>query len=210
MNKENQHIEFKSSFNDEVIETLSAFANTNGGKVLVGVKNDGTPIKNFVVGTESFQEWINQIKSKTQPSIIPDVNLIDYEGSEVVEFYVPEFPVKPVACRGRYFKRVKNSNHQLSPIEISNLSLQSLQVSWDSYQAADATWNDIDIDKVKKFIEKVNSTGRFYLSGVPEDDLNKLKLLNNGKITHAALLLFAKENIIYNVHLGRFKTPEMI
>ena len=35
MTKENQHIEFKSGFNDEVIETLSAFANTKGGRVLV-------------------------------------------------------------------------------------------------------------------------------------------------------------------------------
>jgi len=31
--RETQHIEFKSSFDDKVIETLSAFANTKGGKV---------------------------------------------------------------------------------------------------------------------------------------------------------------------------------
>jgi predicted HTH transcriptional regulator len=35
--KENQHIEFKPSFNEDVIETLVAFANTKGGKVLVGI-----------------------------------------------------------------------------------------------------------------------------------------------------------------------------
>ena len=111
--RETQHIEFKSGFNDEVVESLSAFANTQGGKVLVGVSNSGLPIKNFTIGEESIQKWLNEIKTKTQPSIIPDVEVIKYKGSDVVEFSVHEFPVKPVACRGRYYKRVKNSNHQL-------------------------------------------------------------------------------------------------
>ncbi|GBU25031.1 hypothetical protein R83H12_01670 [Fibrobacteria bacterium R8-3-H12] len=38
--KENSTVEFKSSFGDETIETLVAFANTKGGKVLVGVANN--------------------------------------------------------------------------------------------------------------------------------------------------------------------------
>jgi len=49
---ESQHIEFKASFNDEVIETLVAFANTNGGKVLVGVRNNGLPLSSFTIGEE--------------------------------------------------------------------------------------------------------------------------------------------------------------
>jgi ATP-dependent DNA helicase RecG len=36
--KENLTVEFKTSFNEDVIETLVAFANTKGGKVLVGRK----------------------------------------------------------------------------------------------------------------------------------------------------------------------------
>ena len=70
---EGQYIEFKSNFNDEVIETLSAFANTKGGKVLVVVSNNGEPVKNFKIGKETLQQWINEIKNKTQPSIIPDI-----------------------------------------------------------------------------------------------------------------------------------------
>jgi len=31
--EENESTEFKSGFNDEVIETITAFANTKGGKV---------------------------------------------------------------------------------------------------------------------------------------------------------------------------------
>jgi len=41
--KENMHTKFKSSFNDSVIESLVAFANSEGGKVLIGVNDNGSP-----------------------------------------------------------------------------------------------------------------------------------------------------------------------
>ena len=53
MIKETQHIEFKPNFNEDVIETLVAFANAKGGRVLVGVDNTGSPTKNFTIGKES-------------------------------------------------------------------------------------------------------------------------------------------------------------
>lgn len=80
MSAETQNTEFKSGFNDEVIETLTAFVNTSGGKVLIGVRNDGVPVKRFTIGEESIQQWINEIKTKTQPSIIPNANVIKYRG----------------------------------------------------------------------------------------------------------------------------------
>lgn len=73
---ENQHTEFKSSFNDAVIETVSAFVNTKGGKVYIGVDDLGQPISNFSIGKESIQNWINEIKNKTQPGIIADIEPI--------------------------------------------------------------------------------------------------------------------------------------
>ena len=39
--KESRKIEFKSSFGKEVIITLVAFANTRGGKVILGLDNKG-------------------------------------------------------------------------------------------------------------------------------------------------------------------------
>jgi ATP-dependent DNA helicase RecG len=80
--QENQHIEFKSTFSDEVVETLVAFANSKGGKVLIGVNNKGEPINDFSIGSESIQNWINQIKTKTQPSVIPDVETVEINGVE--------------------------------------------------------------------------------------------------------------------------------
>ena len=38
---EGQTVEFKSTFDKKSIETLTAFANSNGGTVLVGVEDNG-------------------------------------------------------------------------------------------------------------------------------------------------------------------------
>jgi len=38
---ESETIEFKSGFNNEVIISLSAFVNTEGGTVIIGVSNKG-------------------------------------------------------------------------------------------------------------------------------------------------------------------------
>ena len=131
--KESQHTEFKQHFNENVIETLVAFANTQGGRVSVGVNDHGLAVGNFTIGKESIQNWQNEIKNKTQPSILPDIKIVELNGIEVVEFKIPEYPIKPIACRGKYFKRVKNSNHQMSLSEISDLYLKTFNLSWDYY-----------------------------------------------------------------------------
>ncbi len=61
---ESENLEFKSGFNNELIETLVAFANTSGGKLLLGI-NDTKKITGVELNTESIQNWINEIKNKT-------------------------------------------------------------------------------------------------------------------------------------------------
>jgi ATP-dependent DNA helicase RecG len=208
--REDSYTEFKSNFSDAAIETLTAFANTKGGKVFIGLDDAGKPIQGFVLGPETLQKWVNEVKNKTQPSIIPDVGVIQVDGNIVGEITIKEFPVKPVAFRGRYLKRIKNSNHQLSPTEISDLHLQSLQLSWDSYPNQDAQFNDLNKEKIALFINKVNNGGRFLLPEDAYEAMLLLKLIKRDAVTNAAMILFSKGNLFYNVHIGRFKSPSLI
>ena len=50
---ESQTVEYKKSFGKEVIISLVAFANTGGGKVIVGVDDNGRPC-GFDVGPETM------------------------------------------------------------------------------------------------------------------------------------------------------------
>ena len=71
---ESDVLEFKSSFGKDVIETICAFANHKGGTVLVGVA-EGGKVVGVTCGVESIQNWVNEIKQNTMPSIIPDIAL---------------------------------------------------------------------------------------------------------------------------------------
>ena len=206
---ENETVEFKSSFNNEVIETLVAFANAKGGQLFLGLSDEGT-VKGVNIQPESIQKWINEVKTKTAPSIIPDAEILEINEKTIVVLSINEYPIKPVSFKGRYYKRIKNANHLLSVNEISNLHTQSIQSSWDAFPHPLATLEDLDFAKVSQFIEKVNNGGRFSLPNNVIDALNKLKLIQNHKPVHAALLLFAKNNFNHNIHVGRFKTPAMI
>ena len=206
---ENEQVEFKSSFNDETIESLVAFANTKGGTVIIGINDDGI-ITGVNVGKETIPKWINEIKQKTQPAIIPDIEVVAIKEYNTVVIKVSEFPVKPLSFKGRYFKRIKHTNHQLNTNEITNLNLQSLQLSWDAYTAIGKTINNLDKHKIQQFIDKVNKSGRFNLGNDWKKSLIKLKLISANTITNAALLLFGKEENQYNIHLGRFKTATTI
>ena len=206
---ENQQIEFKTTFNQDTILTLSAFANSKGGKVIVGV-NDVHQIIGVKLTKESIQKWINEIKLKTEPSIIADATSLIVENKTVAIFSIHEFPIKPIAYRGRYYIRKQNSNHKLNIQQINEIYLKSTQNSWDSYPYLGSNYTDLDEQLIKQFITKVNSSNRFNLQGTPKECLNKLHFIKNDSPTHAAMILFSKQDLFNNVHVGRFKTNSLI
>ena len=91
------------------------------------------------------------------PSLVPEAEEIMVDGKTVVLFTVPQYPIKPVSCRGRYFKRLAHSNHALELQEISNLYLQSFNTSWDCYPANHYLPESISLEKVNRFIDRANT-----------------------------------------------------
>ncbi|MEI6515355.1 MAG: ATP-binding protein, partial [bacterium] len=97
---ESETLEFKESFNTDVIETAVAFANTRGGKIMIGVSDSGEPVRQRF-GKEALRDYVNRIATATEPAIIPEAERHSIPRGEVVVLSVAEFPLKPVATRGR-------------------------------------------------------------------------------------------------------------
>jgi ATP-dependent DNA helicase RecG len=211
MLKETQHIEFKLKFNEDVIETLVAFANTKGGRVFVGVDDDGKPLKSFRIGKESVQKWVNEVKNKTQPQIIPDWELVNINGKEVVEMSVQEYPIKPVGTRGRYYRRVQNSNHLLSVSEVVNMHLQTINSSWDYYADPNHTFDNLSKEKIAVFTDKLREKGVFGSKMSDMDILEKLEFVRDGRPTFGCYFLFVDGYCpASDIQIGRFKSPVTI
>lgn len=92
-------VEFKSAFNQDVIVSLVAFANAEGGDVYVGVRGDGKVV-GVQLAAESEPTWINEIKSKTVPAIVPEADRIVIGKKTVVRLHFAPLPVKPTLLKG--------------------------------------------------------------------------------------------------------------
>jgi len=207
---ESETVEFKLSFDREAIETLVAFANTSGGKVFIGVSDKGE-IKGTEVGKETVQNWSNHVKQYTSHTIIPDVETGTIKKKNIVILSVQESPIKPVACKGRYYKRIKNANHQLSVSEVVNLHIRTFNSSWDFHIDEHHSEKNISLDKVQRFIECTNANRENPILDDPLTVLQKFELMREGKITYACFLLFMTgESGISTIELGRFQTDTII
>ncbi len=206
---ENSKVEFKSTFNQEVVESVCAFANKHGGTIFIGLKS-ADRILGLQLGSKSLQQWLNEIKGKTEPVQIPDIESFEYKGRTLVAVTIHESAIKPVAVQGRCFKRHENSNHIMSPTEISDCMLQTQNSSWDYVLDESSTMDDISLDKVERSIERINRRG-YHISPDAKEFLLKNRLLRNGKLAFAAEMLFAKDwHMNTAIQMGFFQSPTII
>lgn len=95
--REGEHLrqDFKYAINDceKIARSLSAFANTEGGRLLVGVKDNGN-----IVGVSSDEEFF-MIDSAARRYCLPEVPFTTYEwhvhNKTVLEIDVPKSELRP-------------------------------------------------------------------------------------------------------------------
>jgi len=212
---EGQTIEFKKSFSEEVIESIGALANAQGGYVLIGVEDKGT-LSGVSIGKKTLEGWANSIQDATDPRIQPAITIIEDKTKKVVAIKVQSSTGFPVSVKGRYLKRVGRTNQRMSHEEIMQRLLTSTGSSWDADVEAGASLETLDQDQITLFIETLRKVGRRPLpkQASQKTILEKLNLLQNGIPTRAAILLLGKNPTRYfpsaYLKLGRFRSPTLI
>lgn len=210
---ESEAVEFKSTFDKGTLETVSAFANTKGGVILIGVSDRGE-ILGVALSRETLRDWANQIVQGT--GVHPSFESIEYEGKSLVVVSVSESAIKPVLYRGRPYQRVGSTNRGMSVEELTRLVLESRDITWDELPEFYATIDDLDLEKIRTFIGLANRIGR---RPIPEKEdplsvLGKLGLIREGKPTRASVLLFGERPQSFHpqaiLKMGRFKSETLI
>lgn len=192
--RESETLEFKERFNTDVIETAVAFANTRGGYIVIGVNNDGKPAKQQH-GDEALRDYITRIVNATEPIIIPSAERYTIDKSDIIVLQISEVPLKPVSTRGRCYCRSGSTTRTMTPSEIAQMHLASTGQSMDAIIVDNKTIDDLDLEAVRRYIQKASLEGRrnFASDEDPWRVLLKLELVKSEtEITRAALLLFGK------------------
>ena len=210
-NSESETLEFKESFESKVLETIGAFANANGGTILIGVRDDGR-VLGIVLGRNSLEEWAQKMQAKIQPRFLPSISSHQFNGRTVAAIQV-ERSKSPISVDGRFYKRVGKTNQIISPEEVRQRLLAMGIATWDSQIEGTSTIKDLDEQAIEDFISAVRKTKR---RAVPAKEsaavtLKKLGLTENGRPTRAAILLLGRnpQRVFMTAYIkaGRFKSP---
>lgn len=215
-------IEWKPSLSqiNEIIESITAFSNTDGGRVFIGVSKDGKII-GVSIGKDTIENLTNRIAQHTEPKIHPHVTVTKIDSKEIIIIDVKESHDKLVLANGKPYIRVGKSTRQMSKDEYEHRILEKHKdkIGFDAQICKDAKLKDIKRDLLKDFIIKAKTERGLDLNekASVEEALMRLKLIKGKKPTNAAILLFGAPEDFYSqceVKCIRFKglgvTEEML
>lgn len=175
-----------------------AFANEGGGRLVLGMSNNEP---HDVVGSDFAQGKIGAIEDETYSRLGIRVRMEElYEnGLRVLIVHIPARPIgKMMKFEGVPLMRVGESLRNMSDEEMFAILLEQ-EPDFSAKICDGINIADLDEAAIKKMKEsyarKQKNPGFLQLS--TEQVLTDLKLLENGKLNYAALVLLAKKEVIH-------------
>ncbi len=186
---ENQNIEWKESWRDEYLKWICGFANAQGGKIYIGMDDNGV-----VIGVSDSKRLLEDIPNKVRDilGIIVDVNLLTENEKDYIEIRINPSSY-PVNYKGEYHYRSGSTKQLLRGAVLTEFLLSKTGYKWDSVPVDDVTVEDLDKESFDIFRREALRSGRMTeadLNMSNEQLLNSLGLLERGKLKRAAILLF--------------------
>lgn len=195
----------KGHASEDIASYCSAFANMEGGSLVMGVKDgslDITGIKDFAEYTpESLKAKLvqNCINLPSDGLYITALEASDTHKTVWILTIPKHLTRRPVFVHNKAWQRVGESIVEITHERMSRiLNEVEVPVDWSAEIIPEASINDLDSDAIKKAREQYgirNPTKTIELeSWDNETFLNKAKLTILGKITRTALILLGKED----------------
>ncbi|PKP08545.1 MAG: hypothetical protein CVU09_15255 [Bacteroidetes bacterium HGW-Bacteroidetes-4] len=205
---EKQNIEYKREWKDEYLKWICGFANAHGGKLYIGLTNDG-----LLYSLPNIKKLSEDIPNKivSYLGLVSEVNILGIAPENYIEIKVSPSDV-PVYYKGIYHFRSGSTKQELKGTALTQYLLKKAGKSWDDLVCEGATLDDLDPTAIQYFIHKAMQKKRV------ADDISKdpipvlLENLNlmkkDGSIKNAALLLFGKKPMRFvpavQFKIGRF------
>lgn len=225
--EENVNIEFKRSENElnkDFWETYSSFANTDGGIIVLGIKEVKNR-ENIIVGVSDVQKIINDIvvtannKSKVNLNLLKDENftILEEAGKKIIIVEIPklDFKKRPLYLKNNIFcayRRIGDSDQLCSEADIKGMLRDSENEPLDKKILEGFTVEDLDVITIEKYRLKLKevSPESLYNDIENRDEflrqigvLVKNRTTGKEEITLGGLLMFGKTNSI-NEYLPHF------
>ena len=186
---EGYHSEFKETLS-KIDKEIVAFANASGGKIFVGISDDGQ-IKGFKLTNKSKSE-IQSIAENCDPPI--RISIDKFENIAIIN--VPEGNRKPYKCSSGFYLRNGATSQKMNTEDILAIFRYEGRIKFDELTESDIAKNlIIDNAKYRNFIRKCKISEEYPANDVLAN-LGLLVNFGNTQIMNNAGILFFAENPI--------------
>lgn len=204
--KESARLEFKKEIptKQQVIKTIVAFCNHFGGKLIVGVEDNGTICGVDESKIDSLIDSLNQsIFQSCTPTILPSIYSQRFDTKLVIIIEVTQgmnrpYFVSSLGMNDGVFIRAGANTMKADAAIINELNFLNKGFSADEKPVYSASIENLDSEKFKQHLDSWRKT---YQQGAIQEQLIQYKLIvhEHQKIypTIAGLLLFGKESDRY-------------
>jgi len=188
---ENSGVEFKTSqaHPDSVAREMTAFANSQGGTLLIGVNDNGT-----IEGVYNIKIWEQWIANIARHNIIPPINVkykqIDIQGKPIGVIDIPKGCDKPYqTSKNQFLVRIGSTSRVATQGELMRLFQQAGVFHYDLTGVTRTSVKDLNITKIAEYFQ------RYDVDITQEDDQHNLLcntdiLTEDGLVTVGGLMVF--------------------
>lgn len=206
---EGQFLEFKSAWDrsggrrrtvdrravrDAIAESVAAFANADGGTLLVGVEDDGTP-SGHGYPDDAVADLLAVPRRRLQPDASCRTGRCTVDGVEILVFEVAIAP-EAVMIDGNGFPYRVGDRIVRQPQEAINQRKEAYrQVGYERRFRHEATLDDLDLGLAQTFLDRTPIRGTPVVRALERYRLVEWRGRER-RLTNAALLLFARHPAI--------------
>jgi len=181
---------------DQLAETLVAFANGDGGTVLVGATPEG--VMNDSFSAEDAESLLWQAQARCRPPVRTEWQQMETPRGTAVAIRVIRSTQLHTLDDGRVLIRVGTENRPLVGDQVSHLAATKATGDFETGDVAGAARSDLDGEIVQEYLVKREERGRLVLSRPVDEVLLEVgALTETGEPTVAGVLLFGQEPQFY-------------
>ncbi|MBI4653015.1 putative DNA binding domain-containing protein [Candidatus Kuenenbacteria bacterium] len=196
---ESLFVEFKEELSniDDLTAEICAFVNTEGGIIILGVKDNGE-----IKGLEETKQLEEKIMNIVRQNILPEISVYffisEIQNKRIVAIEISKSAFRPHQTnKGVFYIRVGTTKRKASREELGRIYQDAGIIDYDQCPVKESSLTDIDQNKVNQYFHQVYNKDIYNESIDLEQLFCNLKILkqnnNNLTTTVGGLLLFGKD-----------------
>jgi ATP-dependent DNA helicase RecG len=176
---------------EALAEYLVAFANTDGGTIVVGLDDKGRPVGS--VYAEELEGVLRAAARLCRPAVVTGWDQLEGPAGPTYAITVPRSPELHSLADGRVLIRAGTQNRPLGGEEIRHLAATKSSGDFEAEAVSGAVRGDLDDEVIAEYLEKRQQRQRRVITLPADELLREIGALDGeGRPTNSGLLLFGR------------------